>query len=113
MLSAPAATAYPAGAAPAVAIVGTNRLAPGNLSAVRAVNFKPGCTATIQFTRALNPRVILAKRTRTITANGTTTYAFQAPSRPGVYVAKVKQDKTASCAGFSATTKFRVLLLRR
>ena len=108
VLSAPAATAYPAGAAPGAAIEGSTRLAPGTLSTVRAFNFKPGCTATIKFTRAPSPRV-LAQRTRIIQADRTTTYAFRAPARPGLYVAKVKQNKTASCAGFSAITKFRVI----
>lgn len=107
-VSAPAAPAYPAGSDPAVTMVGSNRLAPRDLSAARAFNYKPGCTATMRITRAVS-RVPIFERTRRVLPNGSTTFAFQAPARPGRYVIRVGQDKTPGCVGFSATTRFRVV----
>jgi hypothetical protein len=108
LISAPAASAYPAGYDPAVRIIGTAGLQPGDSSMARAFYFMPVCMATMTITRSGSNDSIV-ERTRVIGEDGSAAYPFRAPKRPGLYVVKIKQVKTTDCAGFSDTAKFRVL----
>jgi hypothetical protein len=109
-LAAPAASAYPAGSDPKIAIVGPDTVLVGSRVAVKASNFTPGCTA--QLTVSSPQQATIKSVPATVGPDGSVEFTFRVPPRKYLFVTVQQTKVLGTCAGFHPSTAIQSRLGR-